>query len=137
MVHNKYAEKGIRMAVVIGVLVAGLIGAVGFGSYMWADAKASRRLVAWNERTNPSTVVIQAIKDTQEQSNAAVATIASTIAASVKSMMGMDREVVQYDPVPVYAPEDEPVIRPFAEMDRFMNDDVDIQTDEMRPDYAL
>lgn len=122
------------MIIVIGVLGVSLIGATGFGSYMWADAKASRRLVEWNERTNPSTAVLDAIKQSQLQSQAFVSTISSTIAASVKSMLGMDVPTPSYDPIDVAPDPTEPTYKPFAELDPFMNDDHDDSDDTMRPE---
>lgn len=121
------------MDVLLGIVISALILATGFGCYMWADAKASRRLVEWNERTNPSTAVIDAIRQTQAQSQEMVATLTSTITTSMKTMLGLDRSVESYDPLAVYEDETEPTPRPFAETDPWMNDDFADDADVMRP----
>lgn len=123
------------MEFVVGVLVLGLITAVGFGCYMWADSIGSRKLVEWNERTNPSTAVIDAIRQSQTQSQEMVATISGMLAASTRSMLGLDNTEATK---PEYEEEVvDPVAKPFAEWDPYMNDDVDLEPDTMRPDYAL
>lgn len=123
------------MGIVVGVLVVGLIAASSFGSYMWAESRGSRRLVEWNERTNPSTAVIDAIRQSQTQSQEMVATISSTLAASVNSMLGLNNQV---DVKPEYEEEVvEPVAKPFAEWDPYMNDDLNIDAETIRSDYAL
>ena len=126
------------MELIVAVLVILLIGSVGFGCYNYADAQAAKRQTAWVESNDPSMAIVSAIRQTQTADQQNVQTVAEVIAASVKSMMGMDQPVVvaaEY-PKDVYdeLPTSEDRAIPFAELDPWFNDDLELAHDDMTAD---
>ena len=120
---------------IVAILVVVLIVVVGFAGYCYADAQACRRWVAYVDRTNPADAITAAIRQTQAADQAQVATVAETIGAAVKSMMGFDQQtVITTEPYPNDVFDEVPTpqrVVPFAEMDPYFNDDLDLAPDDM------
>ena len=124
------------MELIVAILVVMLIVSVGFGGYFYADAQACRRWVDYVDQTNPADKIVDAIKQTQRADKEQVATVAETIGQAVKSMMGFDQQsIIQSEPYPtdVYDEVPQTIDRatPFAELDPWMNDDLDLAPDDM------
>lgn len=124
------------MELIVAVLVVVLIVVVGFAGYCYADAQACRRWVAYVDRTNPADAITAAIRQTQAADQAQVATVAETIGAAVKSMMGFDtkEDNKNVEAYPDDAFDEVPIpqrVIPFAEMDPYFNDDLGLEPDDM------
>lgn len=95
------------MEIVLGVLVMGLVAAVGFGSYHWADAKASRQMVRQYRKTDPSGRVLDAIGRTQATDREFMVQVTEALSQSVATTLGLGNNGEDAQPpVSLYA-EDE------------------------------
>jgi hypothetical protein len=111
---------------IVAVLIVVVIVLVGACGYLYAAVEFGRKHIGYMETHDVSQNIVAAIRQTQMADQANVATVAETIAASVKSMMGMDKPEVQYEqyPADMYdeVPQPDRAV-PFAETDPYFNDD--------------
>jgi hypothetical protein len=120
---------------IVAVLVVVVIVLVGACGYLFAAVEFGKKQIQYMEAHDVSENIVAAIRQTQTADQANVATVATTIAASVKSMMGMDVETVQAERYPEDYLDEVPLTVdravPFAEADPWMNDDLQLEPDDM------